>query len=386
VAADRTELSPFVYERPLEPEEIIDRDSEATRLVAHGVAGRVVRLVAPRRYGKTTLLYRVLHDGEAREGLVPVFVDFDGVVSAADVAARLERAYAHQLREPLRRRVADFFMASGLGLSLGALGVSASLRVRPAESVTPHIEALLDAPARAGAETGRRVLTVFDEFQEILALGRLDGVMRSRIQHQGGQVAYIFSGSEPGMMRRLFEDRARPLYGQAVPERLDRLDDADLGAYIEDRFRLTGSTAADILPSLLAVADGHPQRAMLLAHELWAHTPARGTADPAVWAAALAKVDRDTDREFRERWRLLGPNQRRALRATVESGGAPYGTQTLAAVDLAKGGAAERAIEALIDLGELERTDRGRYRVIDPLFVRWLSRQSERGSLTAVTA
>ena len=47
---------------------------------------------------------------------------------------------------------------------------------------------------------------------------------------------------------------------------------------------------------------------------------------------------------------------------------------------------AERAIEALIDLGELERTDRGRYRVIDPLFVRWLSRQSERGSLTAVTA
>jgi hypothetical protein len=118
---------------------------------------------------------------------------------------------------------------------------------------------------------------------------------------------------------------------------------------------------------------------MLLAHELWAHTGARSAADNEAWAIALAKVDRDTDREFRERWRLLGANQRRALRATVESGGAPYGSQSLAAVDLAKGGTAERAIDALIDLGELERTERGRYRVVDPLFVRWLLRQSERG-------
>jgi hypothetical protein len=59
----------------------------------------------------------------------------------------------------------------------------------------------------------------------------------------------------------------------------------------------------------------------------------------------------------------------------MESGGAPYRSHSLAAVDLRKGGTTERALEGLLDLGELERTERGRYRVVDPLFARWLLRQ-----------
>ena len=331
----------------------------------------------PRRYGKTSLLGRVLRDAQRLEGLVPLFVDFDGVVSAADVAVRLERAYAAQLTEPLRSRVAELFLGTGLGLSLGALGISATLWREPAEAVAPRLEALLDAPARAAAETGRRVLAVWDEFQEVLALDNVDGIMRSRIQHQGERVAYIFSGSEPGMMRRLFEDRARPLYGQAIPERLGRLADRDLGPYIERRFRRGGGSAADVLPSLLAVADGHPQRAMLLAHELWVRTPSGSTADMGGWGVALEAVERNVDREFRERWRLLRINQRRALRATAGSAGTPYRAESLTAVDLSPGGAAERAVEGLVDLGELERIDTGRYRVVDPLFARWIVKGGE---------
>lgn len=369
---EASDLSPFVYERPLGAGEIVDRDGEAGRLVAHALAGRVVRLVAPRRYGKTSLIGRVRRDAE-EQGLLTVFVDFDGVVSAGDVATRLERAYADQLGEPLRKRVADFFLASGLGLSLGAAGFSVTLQRDPGMNVSPALEALLDAPARAAAEAGRRVLVVFDEFQEILAVRAVDGIMRSRIQAQDRTVAYLFSGSEPGMMRRLFEDRARPLYGQAVPERLGRLDPRDVAPYIEERFQRTGASAGGVLSSLLAVADGHPQRAMLLADALWAATPKGETAGHAAWAAALARVERDTDRELRERWRALSANERRALRATVASGGAPFRADALSAVDLPSGGAAERAVEGLIDRGELERIDRGRYRLIDPLFGRWLT-------------
>jgi hypothetical protein len=369
---DSSDLSPFVYERPLAPEEIIDRDREGGRLVAHALAGRAVRLVAPRRYGKTSLIGRVLRDA-AEQGLLTVFVDFDGVVSAADVASRLERAYAGQLADPLRKRVADFFLASGLGLSLGAAGFSVAMQKDPGMNVSPALEALLDAPASAAAESGRRMLVVFDEFQEILAINAVDGIMRSRIQHQGRDVAYLFSGSEPGMMRRLFEDRARPLYAQAVPERLGRLDDRDVAPYVEQRFGWTGASAGEVLSSLLSVADGHPQRAMLLADALWEATPKGASAGPAAWATALARVEGDTDRELRERWRGLPANERRALRATVASGGAPFGAEALSAVDLPSGGAAERAIVALIDRGELEQLGRGRYRVVDPLFARWMA-------------
>src|SRR6187399_714486 len=115
-----TDVNPFIYSHPLAPDDIIDRDSETTELLTAAVGGHYVRLYAPRKYGKTSLLRRVLRDGERQEGLVPVLVDLYGVVSLADVAVRFERAYAKELRGAIRSRVEDFLQKTGLGLSLGA--------------------------------------------------------------------------------------------------------------------------------------------------------------------------------------------------------------------------------------------------------------------------
>ena len=94
-----------------------------------------MRLVAPRKYGKTSLLGRVLRDGERSEGLVPVLVDLYGVLSIADVTVRIERAYARQLKGRLRARIEELLQSTGLGLSLGAYGVSAKLQIdAPAHS------------------------------------------------------------------------------------------------------------------------------------------------------------------------------------------------------------------------------------------------------------
>ena len=93
-----TDVNPFVYSRPISPEEIVDRDDETQLLLKHAVGGHYVRLYAPRKYGKTSLLRRALADGEKQEGLVPVLVDLYGAVSLADVAVRFERAYARELR------------------------------------------------------------------------------------------------------------------------------------------------------------------------------------------------------------------------------------------------------------------------------------------------
>ena len=69
-----TDVNPFVYSRPLAPDDIIDRDEETQRLLAAAVGGHYVRLYAPRKYGKTSLLGRVLRDGERHEGLIPIMV------------------------------------------------------------------------------------------------------------------------------------------------------------------------------------------------------------------------------------------------------------------------------------------------------------------------
>src|SRR5918999_2032519 len=120
-----TDVNSFVYSHPLSPEAIIDRDDETQQLLKNVVGGHYVRLYAPRKYGKTSLLKRALRDGETQEGLVPILVDLYRVSSIADVTIRFERAYSKQLKGAVRNRVDEFLQKTGIGLSLGVYGISA---------------------------------------------------------------------------------------------------------------------------------------------------------------------------------------------------------------------------------------------------------------------
>src|SRR5256886_16898012 len=114
------DLNPFVYSHPLSPDDIIDREHETHALLANAVGGHFVRLYAPRKYGKTSLLQRALRDGERSEGLIPIIVDLYRVVSIPDVAIRFERAYSHALKGPLKSTAEAFLHRTGPRAPVGA--------------------------------------------------------------------------------------------------------------------------------------------------------------------------------------------------------------------------------------------------------------------------
>ena len=364
-----TDGNPFVYSRPVAPQDVIDRDDETEQLLRLAIGGHYVRLYAPRKFGKTSLLGRVLRDGE-REGLIPVLVDLYVVLSIADVTVRIERAYAAQLKGSLRSRIDSFLKSTGLGLSLGAFGVSATLHSEPKSDPLPALHALLDLPLRLEAGGGYRALVVFDEFQDIGKVQSLDAILRSHVQYQGEVASYVFSGSEPGMMRTLFERKDRPLYGSAVPMRLDRLRDADIAPYVLERFMETGRDAGDALGPLLLAAQGHPQRAIHLAHRLWAEVGEGEAATFADWERAYAAALLELHPEFDGHWRGLATSEQKALRAVVAGQGSPFKGDVLRRLALDKT-TAHNAIQRLIASGDVEVVER-RHAVIDPLFAEWI--------------
>src|SRR4026207_608723 len=113
------DVNPFVYSRPVAPEDVVDREAEVRSLLHHAVGGHYVRLYAPRKYGKTSLLKKALPDGERDDGLIPILVDLYRVASIADVTVRLERAYAKQLKGELRSRTEGVRPRPGGGISSG---------------------------------------------------------------------------------------------------------------------------------------------------------------------------------------------------------------------------------------------------------------------------
>jgi hypothetical protein len=364
------EANPFVYSRPLSPEEIIDRDEESETLLKLAIGGHYVRLFAPRKYGKTSLLRRALRDAEDREGLTPVLVDLYRASSIADVTVRFERAYSKQLKGALRSKVDELLQKTGIGLSLGAYGISAKLQLDAKIDPLPALHALLDLPLRLEESGGYRALIAFDEFQDIDRIPGLDGLIRSHIQAQGDVASYVFAGSEPGMMRQLFETKERPLYGSAVPLRLARLANDQIAAYVVERFRHSGRAVGDALQPLLASAKGHPQRAMLLAHRLWEQVTPAQTATLEDWSAARTAAFAELKAEFDAGWRGLDTSQQKTLRAVIAGEGSPYRASVLRRLELTKD-MVRRALPRLEATAEIETVD-GRHSVVDPLFAEWI--------------
>jgi hypothetical protein len=364
--------NPFRYSEPVPVDELIDRDAEATILLERASEGNSSRLVAPRRFGKTSLLRRALHDAQ-REGWAAVYVDFFGVLTLTDIAQRIERAYAEQLSGPLAswfsgvRRMLRPTVRAGGGPVPGAVELSVDPGSEP-----PLLERLA-LPRRLHERYGRRTLVVFDEFQDVLATqDRTDAIMRSEIQHHADAASYVFSGSHLGMMRGLFADRRRAFYGQAGPVELPPLPADEVAEYIAERFARTGRSVGGALDPLLALSGGHPQRTMLLAHAVWERTPSGEAANEQTCAAAEDAVARDVHDELRAIWTSLKPGQRRVLAAIAEN------TQRLYASDRrhggSRGGAVRSAARALEDRGEILRDPAAAtgYRVTDPLLARWV--------------
>jgi hypothetical protein len=309
--------------------------------------------------------------------MVPILVDLYGVLSPTDVAVRIERAYARQLKGGLRARIDEFLQGTGLGLSLSAMGIGARLQLQPRADPLPALHALLDLPLRLEERGGRRALIVLDEFQDVARIAAMDAILRSHVQFQGEVASYVFSGSEPGLMKQLFEERDRPLYGQAVPLRLGRLADADIAAYVADRFRGTGREVGEALGPLLETAKGHPQRAMLLAHRLWDHVAPGERADAADWRRALDDALLELAPELEARWQRLTTIEQKTVRAVLAGDGSPYRRVVLERLELAKGSAQE-ALRNLASRAEVESGEDG-YVLVDPVFAVWVERLAAGG-------
>jgi len=362
-------MNPFVFDRPIGEEQLFGREGEAHALLDAIENGTNVILAAPRRFGKTSLIGAVLGRADVELGIATASVDCFGILTREDFAARLAAAY-RQLPGRLARRVARLHEEATLGVQVAGTGASAGRKRTPLSIEEPIIE-LLDLPLRVLERTGRRTVVAFDEFQSVLAVPGLDGLIRSRIQHHGQAGTYVFAGSEPSLLHSLFVDRARPLYGQAWPIPIGRLPLDATFAAVDARFEATRrSVEPTALRRLVEVGAGHPQRTMLIASLLWSRTPAGQEADEETLAVALREALDRVGTEFETMWSALSLSERRVLAAVADDLSPLSGEGRR--VGLKQPSSAQRSVAALTRRGVLEGRA-GDLRMVDPLLALWIS-------------
>jgi uncharacterized protein len=369
--------NPFVYDRPLPADQLVDRGEELDQLLRLASAGQSSRVAAPRRFGKTTLLGALAEAAWQVHEMVPAVVDFSRVTSLDDVVVRLQRAYERGLdRGRLRAVWRALRRRAGVGATVGVPGVgevSATLApaARPGAALA-LLHELLELPRQVHERTGQRCLVVFDEFQDLLvAQDDLDGLLRSHLQHHHGVASYVFAGSQPTLMEQLFGDRRRPLFEQARAVRLGPLPGPELGDWLDARLAAAGREALrERVDDLVALAAGHPQRAMLLAHLLFE----QDDDDPDALEHALDAAVHEAGDALEQTWRALSVAQRRLLGAVAAGHDRVVSGAALAFTGMGKGSQA-KVRDQLVAACHLERVEDGAMRFVDPLFRLWLERR-----------
>jgi hypothetical protein len=349
-------VSPFPHHGPLEPRQVFGRDELVDDLVARVTEHRPTVLVAPRRYGKTSVLGSV----EARldDTVTVVRVDLYELRSWADLAARLDDALASV---PAKRRRGLDRVAAGLEVNLGIVKATLARPSRPDPDAT--VDRLLDVLV-AHARSNPTVI-VFDEFSSIMRVDGAAGLLRTKFQHHYQRLGLLFAGSEPSTMRMLFADADQPFYAQADLVEVEPLSLAALTTIVDDGF--DASPPPGLAARIHAFTAGHPQRSMQLADAAWVAANDR-IESTRVWEVALERCRVATADSHEMRFSGLQPADQAAMRLAA-SGGVLFG-RGAELLSLSRA-SAQLARQRLLQRGQLIEVD-DRLMVVDPLYADWI--------------
>lgn len=375
--------NPFRFGDLALDEAFTDRERELRALEADMLNGQNVVIFAPRRYGKSSLVWRAAQRLTAKKVLVAQ-VDLMTAATKEQFAAKLAQSIYEEIASPLyraRERAANVFRSLRITPTMTLDPVDGSVRFSftagyAPEDVDATLERLLQLPAELSAERNRRVCLVLDEFQEVLELDpRLPALMRAVFQAQP-EVAHVYLGSKRALMARLFDDENEPFWRSAKLMELGVIAPEEFAPFIRDRFETTGRRiGADALAGVLQTTRGHPYATQELCYHLWEETPAKRTAGPAELGVAIDRVLRSENAHFTLIWDRASRVQRATLQAlAAEPLVSATGRDFRHRHGLPGGSSVQRALDALVAEELVVREAAGSYRIAEPFLAEWIAR------------
>ena len=372
--------NPFKFGKEVTGDQFYDREESFRKLYTRlaGGASNVV-MYAPRRYGKTSLVKRVLARF-AEEGTPTLYFNLNKIETIEKFCEQYSAALCRLVGKG--RETADL-----LGTYLSHLHPTISLGGEAPVSVrldyglrmsSTSLSLVLDMAEKIAAEKLRRPIVVaFDEFQEIQRLSPdlpLEGIFRGCIQeHQ--TVRYLFFGSKTHMLRRMFGDRERPFYKSATTMKLEKPPEDESADFVKRRFASRSiGIDDDLARRIVRESENIPYYLQLLGAEVFDCVCGRGASEAALEDVekAVQKIRRQKRDVFESRMESLSAHQRSLVFALAHEETEVFSDDYRARHSLGQYTTVKSAASVLMDRGLLE-CENGFYRVADPFFISFLN-------------
>lgn len=365
-------MNPFKFGRIVTGDEFVDREREIAEIVRDIRSGMNVVLYSHRRMGKSSLLAEIMR--RYGKDLVFIYVDLYGVTTRTKMVEMFMSALVSSSYGSVKKAIiglGDILRGSRFRLFLNEKG-EPGVEFAMSEPSVPEFQDVLDVPERIAKKKGRRMVVMFDEFQEI---GALDGPellksMRARFQSHE-HVSYIFAGSKKHLLLEMFEEREGAFFKSARSIELGPIPSADFEKFLVKRFRdAGGQLSPEIARRIVEISGGNSYYVQQLAYELYnvSENPSQADIESAV-SITLAHQGP----AFSFLWDSVKSQvQRRYLIAAAREPDVARGAGFVERYRLRSAAHVQRCVKQLDARGVTEGG-----RIIDPMLRLWLMRLAE---------
>ena len=362
--------NPFKFGRIVTGKDFIDRESEIAEIVRELRSGVNVVLYSPRRMGKSSLLMEIAR--RYRGEMLFVYVDLYGVATKGRMVEVFMSALVRSTYGTVQKVASgfkDLLRGSRFRLVIGE-GGEPGVELAMAEPTLPEIQDVLDLPEEIGRKKGKRVVVVFDEFQEI---GSLDGVallktMRSRFQAHK-HVSYVFAGSKKHLMHRIFEEREGAFFKSARAMELGPIPSDEFVRFMIDKFaEFGGEIDKSSAKAVVEASGGNSYYAQQIAHELFALSEKPKW--PGDFEEAISATLAHQAPAFSYIWdSIKSQMQKRYLVAVAHDPDSKRGVEFIERHRLRSHSNLQKVVKQLDAKGLTENGN-----IVDPMFAMWLKR------------
>lgn len=362
---------------PVPENDVVDREDFVVSLQTRLAEGQSIMLAGPRRIGKTSLAHEVLRRAK-KEGFYTASVDFFRLSDKRDFAVSLinacleNRTGVRRTIDVLKDRAKSVVGTAKLTLKLEDLEFGIGL-LRDEQNDDALLDYALDLPDILAKRDKKLMVILFDEFQDASRVvdGGIYKKMRSHFQNQES-VAYLFLGSKEGIMDTLFGNRKEAFYRFATILPIPPIPEDAWIEYIIEKFSDRSiNTEYEIVKEILSRTGSHPQDTMLVCSEIFyalleagenAITPGIVKLGYDRALTTLTPVYDEIMDELSQRFQVRDVLKRIA-----------YGKSVYA--KNINPNESKRAIDYLISKAIIQKTGRGRYAFVEPMFHEYLLRE-----------
>jgi hypothetical protein len=367
--------SPFKYGSTVSAESFTNREDECTKLYNNLTQGIHTTIISPRRWGKSSLVEKVLIEIGKKEKRSPtVLLD---MFSTASEEEFLE-LFAREVIKASSSKWQDWVNAGKTFFKF--LNPKMHIGVNPAidftiqfdwDELRKHKDEVLNLPEVIAERKDLRFIICLDEFQNLALFSDyevLEKKMRAAWQRHK-KVTYCFFGSKRHMMTDIFNNSSKPFYRFGDIMILPKIGEDKWLKFIVTGFRKSGKKIApQVAVQIPRLMKNHSWYVQQLAHYTWQKTAEEADLD--VLQRALEELIHANMPLYEKEVETISATQINLLKAIVKGEPKLMATQTMQEYRLGTPRNVAKNRDSLLKNDTIHELD-GKFELLDPAFELW---------------